>query len=535
MRIKQWRYGLLGLLLVATLTACGGGGGDSATANTSDGSTGTVSLMLTDGPSDDYDQIWITVSEARLQNAEDDTWTVFYKPETPVSHDLLNLRPEDEMDSGALLAMAQVPVGRYSKIRLTVEEVWGVNFLPDGGSETTEFKLSSGKIDLNPQGAFEVTAETSLAITIDIDCDKSIHISGNNKNFRPVVFVEIEPLEYHQRCPRIIHGTITALTYADDETTITGFELTVPETQIGIPVLLDEATIVIDDEGAVTDPQTLALDDSVYVRGTLQEDGLLASIIVLGELPQFEGIVETPVTDNQFTLTDDVQTLNMALIPDATLILWGCDTLLTQDAIQNGMRARVFGKVQGDDIIAVAVLLRPRQLEGELTAMAANEEGHLLTIETTDAEGTTESLTVFMPTYTPVDVKFDGDLTTEELVQLVNCAPRTVRIPIDYSGGHPLTAAKVQVLPEPMYTTALSVDTEQGLLTTEAGLIRVKPDAHVFNLTLADKVKVELADIDAGDMLLIYGLSLCPASQEEAFFDATIILILPEMPSTASV
>ena len=132
-----------------------------------------------------------------------------------MEYDLLNLRPEDDQDAGELIAVEDVPAGLYAKIRLEVEDVRGVTVQPDGSTKETPFKLSSGKIDLNPRGQFYVEANTTIAITLDIDCDKSIHISGNHINFRPVVFVDIESAAQLERCPRFLHGTISALSYGD--------------------------------------------------------------------------------------------------------------------------------------------------------------------------------------------------------------------------------------------------------------------------------------------------------------------------------
>ncbi len=538
MKPHRFLYFLFQFLIIAALVGCGGGSSssdtdDSGLNNTPGSDTGSVALMLTDGPADDYDEIWITVSRALLLSAVDDSQVVIFDPETPVAYDLLNLRPEDEDDSGALLAIEEVPAGIYSKIRLEVESVQAKTILPDGSEETTEFMLPSRKIDLNPRGQFEITQGSSIAITLDIDCDKSIHISGNNKNFRPVVFVDIEPVDFQQRCPRTLHGTIAELTYAADETTVTGFSLTILQTQNQIPVLLDEGTVILDDEGMVADAQALAVEDTVYVRGRLQEDGLLASMVVVGEVTQFEGIVGSPVFENQFVLSNEDE-LTISLIPDTTLILWRCDDSLAPEAIQTGMQVRVIGKEQEGEIVAIAVLLRPRVITGELTAMEQTQDGHFLTVETQDSNGTTEVLSIFLPADAPANVKFDGALTAEQLMELVNCQSRRVQIPVVFTTEYPLMASKVTVLPDPLYATAIEVDAEQYLLTTDAGLVSITSDAHIFDLTLTDRLRAEVSDIVLGDLLLMYGLPLCTLSDDAPEFEASVILILPEMPAVAS-
>ena len=51
-------------VMVLFLAACGGGGGDSASNTVSSGGTGSVGLLLTDGPTDDFDAVNITVVKA---------------------------------------------------------------------------------------------------------------------------------------------------------------------------------------------------------------------------------------------------------------------------------------------------------------------------------------------------------------------------------------------------------------------------------------------------------------------------------------
>lgn len=525
------KKGLLSIVLSAVLTlfisGCGGGGGTATdTLESSGDGTGQVALMLTDGPADDYDQILITIRQIELLPTDGSAPVVVFDPAEPVTYDLLNLREEDDEDGGALLAFNDVPVGSYCKIRLTVDRVVGVQ-----ATVSSEFQLSSGKIDLNPRGSFIVDSGATLAVTMDIDCDKSIHISGNHKNFRPVVFVDIQRARPGLRCPRVLQGDISALTYADDGVAVTGFEMTLPRSLIRLPILLDDTSVIIDDIGEVADAQVLAVGDTVSVRGRLQEGGLLASLVVVGDVARFDGIVTQAAADDQFAIStgDAEQTVHLTT---GTLILWGCNQELDPDAIQPGMPARVIGKEQNGEIVAVAVLLRPNIITGSLTAMEAVENGHLLTVVASGDEDTGIDTTVFLPAEAAIMVKGDGYLTAQQLMAMVACAPRDVCILTGDMTLDPLQAIKVVVVPESIETVTTQVDTDQRLLTTEAGAILVAADTTILDLTLTDggpqyTSAIDLDEIAPGDQLRIYTLSLCP--DDAADYEATIVLVVPSL------
>jgi hypothetical protein len=224
------------VLFIAGLAACGGGGGGSSTpAATSPppaatpppasdptpevpppvvaptGTTGTVGIFMTDGPTDDYDGVLITVLSILLlgEDGQEEIWS------GEETFDLLDL--EHYADLFAI--NDEVPVGTYDKIRLRVKDVTLVRG-EDDDPELIPVKLpANGKIDLNPRGTFEVEADGLLLLKIDIDAKRSIHVVETGKGgfrFRPVVFVDVLGIAELDKLIRV-HGVVRDLERDDGD------------------------------------------------------------------------------------------------------------------------------------------------------------------------------------------------------------------------------------------------------------------------------------------------------------------------------
>ena len=119
----------------------------------------------------------------------------------------------------------------------------------------------------------------------------------------------------------------------------------------------------------------------------------------------------------------------------------------------------MIGKPQGDgSTIALVVLLSPRSITGKLESIEAAEGGYQLSINFADTDEAPDLISMFLSTDAPIKVKFDGPLSGDELMALVECEARSVLVSIDRAVPPPLTAAKVTVLPEPLLATVLEVN-----------------------------------------------------------------------------
>ncbi|MDF1554187.1 MAG: DUF4382 domain-containing protein [Deferrisomatales bacterium] len=188
----------------ALLSGCGGGGDSGSTDVVAQpAGAGRVAILLTDAPTAAFDEVNVTITEAYLLGDDGPVQVFGSVGET---HNLLDLR-----DSAKLLFdVAEVPVGCYDKIRLVVTRVELVRYERDAAGDVVfgkddlpapaagfpaEAKLSSNKIDLNPQGTFCVVPGETLVLQLDMEANESIHVvekkGGTEYNFRPVVFVTV--------------------------------------------------------------------------------------------------------------------------------------------------------------------------------------------------------------------------------------------------------------------------------------------------------------------------------------------------------
>jgi hypothetical protein len=188
------------ILLCAGLAACGGSGSSDTAAQ-----TGSVSILLGDGPLDEVDQVNIDIGRVLLIGSDDGqvllTEDAMPNPE-PVN--LLDLRNVTKL----LLNEDGIPAGNYTKIRLYINslEIVENESLPNPGVELAQLP-ANGKIDLLAQGGFEISPGEDLVVEIDMDLDRSVHVveTGNSRyRFRPVVFIEVTDLRLTQ-----LFGTAT--------------------------------------------------------------------------------------------------------------------------------------------------------------------------------------------------------------------------------------------------------------------------------------------------------------------------------------
>ncbi len=179
---RKFVIGIMIVLVIFTLHACGGGGGSSGTAQ-----IGGVQLSATDAPGD-FDHVYITVKAVWFHlnsdaGPNDAGWQTFTLTQ-PVTIDLMQLA-NGNMQS--LWNSIQLPAGTYRQIRLLLEPTYptAANPAPTGhtyfnevisiGSTTTApLFVPDAEHGIKLTGTFAVTAGGTLRLAIDFDAGHDI-------------------------------------------------------------------------------------------------------------------------------------------------------------------------------------------------------------------------------------------------------------------------------------------------------------------------------------------------------------------------
>ncbi|MBW2698363.1 MAG: DUF4382 domain-containing protein, partial [Deltaproteobacteria bacterium] len=155
------------VILAAFVAACSGDSGTPGGGSPS--GTGSVGIFFTDSPSDEFDQILVTVEGIVLIGGGPQV-TLFSGGAT------IDLK-QIEKFSDLFVFADHVPARSYSKIRLNVSGIKLVNINdPDdeGDDDVIDVKVGGHKIDFVPRGKFEVHPGQALMLEIDMDADKML-------------------------------------------------------------------------------------------------------------------------------------------------------------------------------------------------------------------------------------------------------------------------------------------------------------------------------------------------------------------------
>jgi len=529
-KFLYWALLLGALLMLGVLATCGGGSSGGSAG------TGSVSVLLADSPTDDYQNIWITINEVSLIPVNDGAPVVIFQSDAGLRVDLLEYQDEDYL----LRVRRDVPAGQYSKIRLRVSDI---EVTPKPGTSPPcadlEIKLPSGKIDLNPREPFMVNQGGNLSIRLDIDANKSINLHPAGKSekciFRPVVFVDIREGMPIGRCPKVLRGTIEALV-TNGGGQVVGFTLDLKNSQGTVDVRLLENVAIVDALGECKAPGDLKVGDEVRVRGRLANDLVLeASHVVIGQLLDVIGtIVAAPVFDDTtFTFTFNPSPYQ-AIVGQytvqgqaCTLVLVGCDTTVKPEDIEAGMTVRIFGKLvseNGSSVLRAAAIILKGQVAGSIASITPSSGGQDVTIE---QYGGLEPVNIFIPDGTPIYLEGDGVIPVD-----LFCVGREVRFFVNSNISSPLTATLVKVKAERHVGTVLTVsDASTHTLTvtvdlggslTKTETVDVSTDAKIFKSIGGEQNPISFEDIKTDDYIWYFGLTGCGADTK---FYAFVVIV----------
>jgi len=192
------------LPLLTLLPMCGGSSQDDSALPTGPSASGSsaadassgvavqknLRVFLTDKPSEEYSEVWVSVKAVRVHQSADAGEAAAGWQELPVTAampvDLLVLR------NGVLLGLcnALLPAGHYQQVRLVLTPNSGseppFNDFVVAGGVSHPIDVPSGTIKIVHQFTVDVAQVTDL--TLDFDASQSIKMQGNGKYFmQPVI------------------------------------------------------------------------------------------------------------------------------------------------------------------------------------------------------------------------------------------------------------------------------------------------------------------------------------------------------------
>ena len=226
--------------------------------------TGKVTLLITDGITDEFDEVNLTVQSVSFLGENDGHETIVFDESRVIN--LLALQNHSDF-----MVTAVITAGTYDKIRLHVTKV---ELVKEGHPPIITKLPANGKVDLNPRGTFEVIPDGNMTIELDVDAEKSIHIvkKGNGDysyNFRPVVFVNIigESLKLVLLDGQVVARSETGFQLCE----VSDEEEVVHHEDACVDVLLTENTVVQDALIDIVSPVEINNGDFVTVLGKARE------------------------------------------------------------------------------------------------------------------------------------------------------------------------------------------------------------------------------------------------------------------------
>jgi hypothetical protein len=209
--------GVVGLLF---LSACN-------ITSSSAGGTGTVRLLVTDAPSDDWQEVSVHVKSISIRKADDQSWSSVWTADSALA-DSGKLNLIDLAGVSTLLSSATISAGTYDRLKLFINTDPTTMKLVDDNSNTID---PANITVVDPSGNGEIKLDISPAITVadgtnnvlQIDFDLAHPLSIIVQNGKVVINLQI----HHKAVPRNLRDIQFVRTIGKvKEKSDTGFTIT---------------------------------------------------------------------------------------------------------------------------------------------------------------------------------------------------------------------------------------------------------------------------------------------------------------------
>ncbi len=386
--------GVAGLVF---LSAC------NATSTTASGS-GRLNVLVTDGPTDDWQLVQVQLNSISLRKSDDQSWAQVWTADTnnPTTLNLVDLAGVAQ-----ILGNTTIAAGTYDRLKLVINnDTTTMKLVADDG--TTYVSPNIKLVD--PSGNGEIKVDIKPAITVSdggvanlqVDFDLAHPLSITVLNGMAIVNLQIR----HRAVPRNFKDIQFARTIGNvtdaDTTNKTSFTVTPLDGGSALAFGVDGNTIYVDvDANAAGNFDALAAlkgstDKGALVASNMNSDGTLYARRVwygtIASLPTFtpEGLVRR-VGDNWIKVfnKDTTQTTNSG----RHLCNWGADVIFVNDAtvwtfhdtISMGTGATVLQYIRRGFRVSVVYVDATAAVKtaASINVQSAHDEGDIRTVSTT--------------------------------------------------------------------------------------------------------------------------------------------------------
>ena len=323
---------LAGFGLVTSCNIAGGGGG---------GATGGLNLLLTDGPTDEWQEVTVVLKSISVYVRDDHVWEAVWTAD-PANPDAGKVNLVDLSGVAQILAQATLPVGTYNQIKLVIDtDPMTMELVTDDG---TTIDPANIKV-VDPGGKGEIKVDLDPAVTVvegqtanlQVDFDLAHPLSIVNLDGKVVISFKVR----HKLMPRHLRNLQFARTIGKIDSAATDGNSFVVETLQGTDITfnVNVDTIYVDADtglaGNFTGLAALAGSGAALVASNMNADGSLFARRVwyaadIDTLPAFspEGLVRR-VGDNWISI---LKKRTETLSAEHYRCDWNSETIFVNDA-----------------------------------------------------------------------------------------------------------------------------------------------------------------------------------------------------------
>jgi Domain of unknown function (DUF4382) len=243
--VSGWLNFMAAAGMALLLAGCGGGGGSAS------GTTGALSIGITDAPVDDLYQVWVAFTGVILQPAGGGGRIVVDVRDDQGNPKMIELKSLGSGQSEMLLNEYPLPQGDYSWARLEIDPAQTYVIVDEGGQHLLLDcpSCAPDQSGLKLNRPFHMEAEGWVAFTIDFDLRKSITLRQKSKP-------DPQDYDYKLRPTLRILDTEIASSFLFGTVTDTRTEPANPADPSGCAVYVYEGDVVPDDICAPSDAQS---------------------------------------------------------------------------------------------------------------------------------------------------------------------------------------------------------------------------------------------------------------------------------------